>query len=363
MTWGAPWSLLIGLLAMTPCAVRGEDPPQTLIPPPPLDLSNPVFPPSRPLAKPLPARRPPSQIGNYPVLPDEPAKSPQAAAEVTKKRFNGVEPGPEEDPLQGAECCEHRRFTVLPPTLLWQPPLANPRQPRSYLKQTSLNNQFTDTAIDTGIGLTFPLLRLTPPSWYDGALQLDMFAVHFARSFDFTTMALQDYRFGFIVTGAAGPWQAKAGYEHTSCHTGDELIRRFGLAVNPESEIRDDLVFGLSCSLLEQFRLYGMFAYAINVGPSSSDRFERVRYETGLEWLSTRTYLRILQPFAAADVEWRADQNYTTNVDVQAGVRIQGAASRVAARIFLEYYRGGSPYGQMMSTQEEWGAIAFAIDY
>src|SRR6266545_3129912 len=98
MTFAAPWSLLIGVVALIPSAVRCEDAPLTLIPPPPFELGNQVLPPTRPLAKSLPARRPPSQIGNYPVLPDEAATAPQATDAVPKKKFNIVEPGLEEDP-------------------------------------------------------------------------------------------------------------------------------------------------------------------------------------------------------------------------------------------------------------------------
>ncbi len=362
--------LIVGMLALAPSMTRGQEYPSNPILPPEMDQGSRFWHPPGTATVPTsilqlpPQQQSRPQVAGYPVLPDDSPAAASSAPVVSKKRFNIFDPDqPPEQPCAPDDCADRKTFTVLPPTLLWQPPLANPRQPRTYLKQLTLTGPTVNSTTDAAIGLTLPLLRIAPPSWNDSALQFDIFAVHFARSLDVTTLALQDYRFGALLTGASGPWQFKVGYEHTSCHSGDELIQRFGPGVNTLSQVREEVVVGLAYSFLDQFRLYGMYAYAFSVGPQSSNPLNRNRYDTGLEWLSPRKYLRIFQPYAAADFEWRGDLNYMTNIDLQVGVRIQGTASRLAARLFLEYYRGGSPFGQIFTNREEWGAVGFAFDY
>src|SRR5262249_28677133 len=46
----------------------------------------------------------------------------------------------------------HGPATLLPSTLLWEPPLANPLQPRMALTPTTLHNEHTKATIDTAIG-------------------------------------------------------------------------------------------------------------------------------------------------------------------------------------------------------------------
>ena len=46
-----------------------------------------------------------------------------------------------------------------------------------------------------------------------------------ARISQYDFMIAQDFRAGFPITFAYGPWHAKIGYEHTSTHLGDEILK------------------------------------------------------------------------------------------------------------------------------------------
>src|SRR5262245_21653535 len=86
-------------------------------------------------------------------------------------------------------------FEFFPQSLLWEPPVANPREPRLFARFTSYDNAFTESAIDTGIGGVFGLFRYTEPC-RDWQVQLDISALALARYSDFDTLVANDYRAG-----------------------------------------------------------------------------------------------------------------------------------------------------------------------
>src|SRR5205814_158198 len=51
----------------------------------------------------------------------------------------------------------NRRFVSLPATLLWQPPLANPYEPRMYVKACTLHNPLFSSVNDFNLGGTLAL--------------------------------------------------------------------------------------------------------------------------------------------------------------------------------------------------------------
>lgn len=252
---------------------------------------------------------------------------------------------------------------ILPGTLLWQPPLANPLQPRFYLKGTSLSNFFTTETLDTAIGGTMPMVRWTAPEPRDLAWQMDFFALALSRWTQRDRPVGQDYRFGVLFTGASGNWSWKIGYEHTSCHVGDETIATLGTFVNRDSHIREEIVLGLAHTFWEQLRVYGVAAYAVSQAIPDERKLAKSRWNIGMEWLSATRYLRVIQPYMALDAEFRGDQDYTANTTFQGGIRIQAPSHRVAVRFGFEIYRGRSPFGQFYDIRENWTGIFAAFDY
>jgi hypothetical protein len=75
-----------------------------------------------------------------------------------------------------------RRFTFLPATLLWQPPLANPHEPRFFAKTTNLETSEFNKVVDFSIGGTIALWRISPVDRPHDGFQLDLFATRYRGS-------------------------------------------------------------------------------------------------------------------------------------------------------------------------------------
>jgi hypothetical protein len=244
---------------------------------------------------------------------------------------------------------------------LWQPPLANQREPRTSVRWTSLKNAFTKNNTDAAIGGTAPLLRFFPEGNCREGWQLDFFGVVLTRLGDFRTQEDSDFRFGLPLTWASGGWAGKLAYEHTSSHLGDDLIQQ-DPAIRKRGHVRDEVVAGLSYRWWDQLRLYGQVGYALgfsSVGPQNRDR-----YDVGLEWSKQGWTGPCGQPYAALDLEFRGEERYTPDLSAQVGWEWRRPDSVVSAfRLALEFYDGRSPFGQFFDRHEQWIGVGAHLDY
>jgi hypothetical protein len=258
-----------------------------------------------------------------------------------------------------AEAPEHHQWMQLPTTLLWEPPLANQLQPHSFLKPTTLSNANTSATIDTAIGGTLGLVRRSPGDDPNVGFQQDFFAVVFSRWAEANTSVGVDYRFGFPMTFAWGNWQAKIAYEHTSSHLGDQFIIETGQVRH--GHVRDEGVVGLAYRFWQEVRVYGIAGYAAS--DSTEIGSAKARFDWGLEWSRHRTTGWKGQPYAAFDMELRADQNYTPDLTGQIGWEWKNIDSRTALRVALEVYDGDSPYGEFTLNHEQWIGVGVFLDF
>jgi hypothetical protein len=255
------------------------------------------------------------------------------------------------------------RITALPNSLLWEPPLAVKKDPRMQLLITDQNNYRSTYTVDTSIGGTQGLYRIDPEG-ADFAAQLDIFGLVQTRLSPDDLMA-SDYRFGVPVSWRWGWWQGKVGYEHTSAHLGDEIIAARGLF--PRSFAKDEVVLGLGRVWNDRFRVYGHLAYAFsfqvpNVPTTSRTR---TRFDVGAEWYDRCPTGFYGSPFAAANLEWRGDQQFTPNLTLQAGWLWRNPLAREGTfRLFAEHYRGTSPYGQFFGFgREQFTSVGIGFDF
>jgi hypothetical protein len=264
------------------------------------------------------------------------------------------------EPVLGGPLDQPWHVTYLPQTLLWQPPLAQPGQPRTYFLYSSADEFYTSETIDTAIGGTFALLRYGACDDCLHAMQADFFAVVFSRFAHHSRLNAADYRFGYPLTFAWGPWEGKIGYEHTSTHIGDELLQ-----VTPDFRqelIRDEVVLAIGYRFLNQLRVYGQFAYCLDIRTPGIEN-QRDRYNLGIEWYRNEKSPWYGQPFAAFDADIRGDQDYNLNVTAQAGWMWRNPCHRPFLRVLVEYYHGRSLYGHFSDQNERWVAAGVALDY
>lgn len=249
-------------------------------------------------------------------------------------------------------------FGYFPPTLLWQPPLANLHEPRMSFLSTNLENASTRLTIDTSIGATIALLREAPCNCPGLLFQQDVFAVVQSRFSNNTDYVASDFRFGFPFTAAWNNWSAKIAYEHTSTHLGDDLVTDTGR--EKRANIRDELVLGLAYRFGEQVRVYGQWGYASSETPLGG---RPNRFDCGVEWSRQRATGSRGQPFAALDLESREEQDFDGNTSLQFGWQWQGDALRPSFRVAVELYDGRSHFGQLFQDREQYAGIGLFLDY
>lgn len=251
-------------------------------------------------------------------------------------------------------------YTFLPRTLLWEPPMAMPREPRFLVMPTTLSNGSTRDTIDTSIGSTIGLLRAQPADWKT-VIQPDFFAVVTSRFSQYNYLVDTDYRFGFPVTFARGPWQWKVGYEHMSSHLGDEVQQQTGQ--QPFPYVKDEFVLGVGRFLFdERWRIYGEVAWAMHENiPGDPSPF---RFDIGTEWVRRRQTGGTGQPFVATNTRFDGASGYSPDFSLQVGWIWRDGTRRFAeARVFGQYYTGYSPFGQYYLTRENWFGFGVAFDY
>lgn len=242
----------------------------------------------------------------------------------------------------------------LPADLLWQIPLANQREPRMYGTFFNMRGQ---SFIDTAIGGQFGLGRFAPQGREHEGFQLDGFAAVFSRFDGKRFLTAMDYRAGIPLTYSKGGWQAKASYEHTSTHLGDEFIAATGRKQHPL--VLDELVLGLSRTFFNQLRFYGQWGYAGSDSKLVGDH--RDRFDWGVSWSSYTDTGPIGRPFLAFDMDLRSYEDWVANCTFQAGW--QWVTGGHSARLALQLYQGRSPYGQFYQNSEHWVAFTGAFDW
>jgi hypothetical protein len=313
--------------------------------------------PDRPalLLPPRPDTDAPPIVG-FPVYPDRPAyRAPSP-------------PGPDVEPRDPPARRELFRYTthsggvfsMFPPTLLWEPPLAIKREPRLAFLGSTLTNEFNRETMDFSIGNTVGLFR------YDFAdsplrLELDIFGVIITRISQRDFLVDSDYRGGLPVTFSYGPWHGKIGYEHTSTHLGDETLVRTGR--QPFDFIKDELVIGVGRWLFGySLRLYGDAGWALSQFVPGNP--SPLRFDLGAEWYHRRVTGFRGEPFAATNLEFNGSYGFNPNFTLQAGWLWRDPNRRLSQlRVYGEYFTGRSPFGQFFQDREHWVGIGIATDY
>lgn len=255
---------------------------------------------------------------------------------------------------------EPPRVEFFPTSLLWEPKLADRRDPRLSVVFHDANSFFSDRTADPSLGLTAGVVRVQSAEFPDLAVQVDLFGVAHLRFSRFDESIAQDYRAGVPVTFRVGNVVGKVGYEHTSTQLGDEL-NESGRRVRRTFE-RDEIVAGLGYLWRNQLRAYGQAAYALyrNI-PGDPDRW---RYDTGFDWYKRETTGLRGQPFAAVNAAFDPAVNYQVTMNYQVGWMWRVADRRLSQfRVYAEFYDGRSMYGQLFDLRERYVGFGVSLDY
>ena len=245
-----------------------------------------------------------------------------------------------------------------PSTLLWEVPFASKREPRMMVQGTSYENYVNTRTLETSIGTTLGLFRITPPG-HDWAFQIDFFGVVHSRLSPEDLMA-SDYRFGVPLTFHWADFHGKISFEHTSAHLGDEYQRN--TRVLPYNFSKDEAVLGVGHYFLERsLRVYGQVSYAFFQDVVNDPN--RYRYDLGFQYIAPGGG-SVGSPFIAAHVDYQGLQKFQANYNAQAGWIWRNPTQRLSnVRVFAEYYKGRSPYGQFLFNREDFYGVGLSCDF
>jgi hypothetical protein len=243
-------------------------------------------------------------------------------------------------------------FRVAPSELLWQPFLANAREPRMFAKAARIDGE---NVFDAAVGGQFGLVRISSDQRPQVGLQLDLFAVVLSRFTDGDDLQALDYRFGVPLTYSNGCWSFKFVYEHTASE-----IQYFGFL--PPADFRtEEIAFGISRRWGEVLRTYGQVAFTFAGTPAQTD--DPLRLNFGVEWADLLCTTASGAPFGAVDLELRGDQGSKPNVTAQLGWVWRGALAGRGPRLCFEYRNGRSPFGQFFDRKENSYGVAALFDW
>jgi len=266
------------------------------------------------------------------------------------------------DPNAACESCRPKRFEFFPQSLLWEPKLADRRDPRLGFTFSNVDSFFSRQTADPAIGTTMPIVRWQS-QWLQGLeQQVDLFAHVNARFSRADFLIADDYRAGVLYTARLGEWSTKFGWEHTSTHMGDEYIAQGNPKPTPITFERDEMVGALGYLWRNQLRLYGQVAWAFYRDiPGDPDRF---RYDIGLDWYRRVTTGSNGQPFAAMNICFDPAVNNEATFNYQVGWMWRTDNKRLSQfRVYAEFFDGRSIFGQLFRNREQYAGFGMALDY
>jgi hypothetical protein len=245
----------------------------------------------------------------------------------------------------GAPTAAEWRTGLMPGGLLFRPLIADPRWPHfSAAHQYYLDDPDFGNVAAVSFGETFALYRgELGRGWWETGIQAGVFSIFDidAESFDLINA---DYFVAGVLAYRLGGFSAMGRLFHQSSHLGDEfLLRRSRVErINLSYEGVDAKVsyeaFG------DVLRLYGGAGYLVHREPATLDPWSlQYGVEFRSPWPGPRAAFR---PIAAADVQYREENDFSADLSVRAGVQFTGVLPSRDVQLLLEYFNGRSPNGQ-----------------
>ena len=226
------------------------------------------------------------------------------------------------------------------------------------------------TYTDAAVGTVFSLARIGPADRPNEGFEIDVMAAAFARVDATETITAADYRVGCPLTFAMNDWQFKLGYEHTSTHTGDEVLAEWeadgmakGVPAPDVKIVRDEIMLGAAPTLGP---VAGLRPGGILIHPQPLfGRQLAIRLRRGMDAAGAGAAAR----FAVRGLRHGSPQRAAIlpGRHREVGWRWQVGDSAIhrssCLRLAAEYYGGKSPFGHFFEERETWWALVVAYDW
>jgi hypothetical protein len=257
---------------------------------------------------------------------------------------------------------ENGKGRVLPPGLLFEPLLADPRWPRfSAAYRYYFDDPDVTHAGAVSFGETFSLYRnrALGGQWEVG-FQASVFSV-FDLNSESADLINADYWVGVPVAFRYGNFSALGRIFHQSSHLGDEYLLRSEVNLTNRVNLSYEAVEGfLSYDIGQEFRVYGGAGYLFHRYPTNLDPWVA---QGGVEYKSN-TLLGggALRPIGGINIQTREENDWDPEYSVRAGVQLED--SDILGRriqILGEYYRGRNPNGQFYTRDLEYVGLGLSL--
>jgi hypothetical protein len=238
--------------------------------------------------------------------------------------------------------------TAFPAGVLFEPPLADPKQAHSYfsLHRFDIETREPFTAGSVAFGKIFGLTRWSRES-HASAWQLSLDGAVFAQ-FDLSSESRDllnaDYVLGLQAEHLHGSFSTRFRLYHQSTHLGDELLVRSPELIDERVNFSYESVQFLASWSREPWRVYGGGEYLIDRDPAD---LKRAGLQAGGEFRG-RGDLLGGRAVMALDLRSFEHHDWAPGISMKLGIeygdRQPGSDRRI--RVLIEYYDGFVPFGQ-----------------
>lgn len=258
-------------------------------------------------------------------------------------------------------------------TALFQPLIADPRQPMYYVAYRWGDKVVGRNAVAVALGDDFPIFRWRDVFRWHGDLQIDISAgvwavfnfhhVDHSRG-DMCELFNTDYLLGIPLTYAIDRWSFRLRLYHISGHLGDEYICNHKSVCddrkNPSFEALD---FITQFQVTPSWRLYAGPGVVLHSDKNFKLKPLYIEYGFEVRMGGKKLYYHKLYgtPFLAVFIDnwqqrhWDFDLNIMTGYELS---KLQGVGRKL--RLFAAYHHGFSWEGQFFNKRTQYGEAGFS---
>ncbi len=254
---------------------------------------------------------------------------------------------------------------LIPTGTLFQPLIADPKEPRFYLSYRPYQHaqQYLSqrTKIFAGsLGDMFGLYRsISDSGGY--SWQANISGAIYAE-FDLNTSSYylvnNDYFIGFPFTFRKGPVSYRINFYHQSSHVGDEYLLHSNIT---RIEFSYEALNFIGSYEWKKWRIYYGGEYIVQVEPGY---YKPITIQSGLEYYGTDKFLLGGRIVGGLDLKCTQENNWPLNTSFKVGLQFdESNSSGRSIRFLLEAYNGFSPHGQFFNNRLSYVGVGITFEY
>jgi len=249
-------------------------------------------------------------------------------------------------------------WQLLPDGLLFHSYLAGEKEPR-FASQW-MQDRDRGLVWEAVVGGRWGLVRKGGEGPDAEGFQFDVIGAAFVRidPEEESDLEAADFNAGFIGTWHYGRWRYKLGYNHYSCHLGDEYVLK-NLGVQRYNYVRDSILVGTMYDVTPALQVYGEVNAALGTG-GGAEPFE---LQFGAQYSPALPTGARGAPFWAVNGHLREELDFGGNVTAQIGWAWRGGKSNRLFRVGAQHYNGSSMQWSLVGRYENMTGLGMWFDY